>query len=509
MKRSVGGFSPVIRVERKAGRPLHSQIYGAFRAAIMERNLRAGERIPSTRTLARELSVSRIPVLNAYSQLLAEGYFESRTGAGTFVSSSLPGLADAGEEWPGAPAPQLKSRGRGRGSSKVPARRRTVAARTSALPEHTRPAWFGGIGAFSFSQPAADSFPFHIWSKIAARYWRNLSLAALEYGDPMGVRKLREEIATYLRTSRSVRCEWEQVMIVSGSQQALDVTSRVLLEPGDPAWVEEPGYWLARNVLTSAGCRIVPVPVDRDGLDVAAGIKLCRNARAAFVAPSHQFPLGATMSASRRLQLLEWARREGAWIVEDDYDSEYRYDSKPIASLQGLDRSERVIYIGTFSKVLFPALRVGYIVMPDDLVPHFTSVRHAMDVSPAHFYQAVLADFLSEGHFARHIRRMRQIYSERRDVLLNCIREHLGGVLEPQGAEAGLHLTVTLPRGARDRAICNDAATKKLWLWPLSPTYIGPHARHGFILGYTGTTAAEIPAGVKRLRDVLDDARWK
>jgi GntR family transcriptional regulator / MocR family aminotransferase len=283
----------------------------------------------------------------------------------------------------------------------------------------------------------------------------------------------------------------------------------VLLDAGSPVWVEEPGYWLARNILTSSGCRIVPVGVDRDGLNVAAGIASCRRARAAIVAPSHQFPLGATMSASRRLQLLEWARRESAWIIEDDYDSEYRYDSKPIASLQGLDRNERVIYIGTFSKVLFPALRVGYIVMPRDLERHFVSVRHAMDVGPPHQVQAVLADFLNEGHFSRHIRRMRQIYGERRDVLIGCIREQLDGVLEVHGAQAGLHLTVTLPRGAKDKAICAAAAERKLWLWPLSPTYIGAGVRHGFILGYAGVTAAEIPAGVKRLREVLDEVRWK
>ncbi len=524
MKKSPGGLSPLLRVDRDSSRPLHAQIYAGFRAAILERSLRAGERIPSTRTLARELGVSRIPALNAYSQLLAEGYFESRTGAGTFVSSSLPGLVDEradarspagsrGRRGAGAARGSGRARngsrnGVSRASSKANSRR-LLAARTGALPRHEKPVWFGGTGAFSFSQPGVDAFPLHIWSKIVARYWRNVPVSALEYGDPMGHRALREAVATYLRTSRSVRCEWQQIMIVSGSQQALDVTSRVLLDAGSPVWIEEPGYWLARNILTSAGCRIVPVPVDRDGLNVAAGIAMCRNARAAIVAPSHQFPLGATMSASRRLQLLEWARRESAWIIEDDYDSEYRYDSKPIASLQGLDHSERVIYVGTFSKVLFPALRVGYVVMPPDLMPHFIAVRHAMDVGPAHMFQAVLADFLNEGHFSRHIRRMRQLYGERRDVLINCIREQVGGVLEVHGAEAGLHLTVTLPRGAKDRAICTAAALRKLWLWPLSPTYIGPNARHGFILGYAGTTAAEIPAGVKRLREVLDEVRWK
>jgi len=329
----------------------------------------------------------------------------------------------------------------------------------------------------------------------------------MQYGDPMGLKELREAIGTYLRAARSVRCEWQQIMIVSGSQQALDISARTLLDVGSPVWVEEPGYWLARHMLTAAGCRLVPVPVDKNGLDVALGIDRCRNARAAYVAPSHQYPLGATMSAARRLQLLEWAQSSGSWIVEDDYDSEYRYDSKPIASLQGLDRSSRVIYIGTFSKVLFPSLRVGYIVIPSDLVDHFVAVRHVMDVSPPHLYQAVLADFISEGHLSRHIRRMRLLYSERREVLVNGIRNELDSVLQVHGAEAGLHLTVTLPNGYRDRVISARAARQNLWLWPLSPSYLGTTPRQGLILGFGGTTVAEIPDAVRRLRAVLTSDR--
>jgi GntR family transcriptional regulator/MocR family aminotransferase len=365
-----------------------------------------------------------------------------------------------------------------------------------------------GQGAFSLSQPAVDAFPFHVWSKLVARYWRDLHQSALQYGDPMGLKELREAIGTYLRAARSVRCEWQQIMIVSGSQQALDISARTLLDVGSPVWVEEPGYWLTRHMLTAAGCRLVPVPVDKDGLDVALGIERCRKARAAYVAPSHQYPLGATMSAARRLQLLEWAQSSGSWIVEDDYDSEYRYDSKPIASLQGLDHSSRVIYIGTFSKVLFPSLRVGYIVIPSDLVDYFVAVRHAMDVSPPYLYQAVLADFINEGHFSRHIRRMRQVYSERREVLVNSIRKELDSVLQVHGAEAGLHLTVILPKGYRDRVISARAAHQNLWLWPLSPSYLGAAThRQGLILGFGGATVAEIPDAVRRLRAVLTSDR--
>jgi GntR family transcriptional regulator / MocR family aminotransferase len=490
MRKTASGLSPLIRLDRKGGKPLYVQVYDSFRAAIVGHGLRAGERIPSTRALALELGISRIPVLNAYAQLLAEGYFSSRVGAGTFVSSSLPGQHTPPEN----EGPRLVG---------VRGTRRAIARGALALPRYERPAWVGGKGAFSVSQLAVDTFPMRVWSKLAARYWKNLSLSALQYGDPMGSRELREAIGTYLRAARSVRCEWQQIMIVSGSQQALDISARVLLEAGNPVWVEEPGYWLTRHILTVAGCRLVPVPVDDDGMDVAAGIARCRRARAAFVAPSHQYPLGATMSASRRLQLLEWAQSSGAWIVEDDYDSEYRYDSKPIASLQGLDRSTRVIYIGTFSKVLFPSLRVGYIVIPPDLVEHFLAVRHAMDVGPPHQFQAVLADFIKEGHFSRHLRRMRLEYGGRRELLVSCIRKELGAMVELHGAEAGLHLTVTLPRGYRDRVLAARAAREKLWLWPLSPSYLGQKVRQGFILGFGGVNAAEIPASVGRFRGIL------
>ncbi|MGB2592685.1 MAG: PLP-dependent aminotransferase family protein [Candidatus Acidiferrum sp.] len=490
MRKSRTGFSPLISVDRNALKPLQSQVYDAFRGAILRRNLRAGERIPSSRSLAVELRISRMPVLNAYAQLLAEGYFESRVGAGTFVSSSLPELLAPGQE-------------RTATSAKLRSTRRPIARLASQLPRYERPPWVRGQGAFSLSQPAVDTFPLPVWSKLVARYWRSLRLSGLQYGDPMGLKELRQSIGDYLRAARSVRCDWQQIMIVSGSQQALDISARTLLEPASPVWVEEPGYWLTRHILTAAGCKLIPVPVDNDGLDVAAGVKLDPKARAAYVAPSHQYPLGATMSASRRLQLLEWAQNAGAWIVEDDYDSEFRYDSKPIASLQGLDHSSRVIYIGTFSKVLFPSLRAGYIVIPPDLVDSFVAVRHAMDVSPPHHFQPVLAEFISEGHFSRHIRKMRQVYSERRDVLVNCLREELDGVLQMHGAQAGLHLTVTLLRKHRDEQLSSRAAREKLWLWPLSPSYLAKPARQGFILGFGGTSAAEIPGAVRRMRAFL------
>jgi GntR family transcriptional regulator/MocR family aminotransferase len=292
-------------------------------------------------------------------------------------------------------------------------------------------------------------------------------------------------------------------MIVAGSQQALEISTRVLLDPETSVWVEEPGYWLTRRVLTLAGCRMIPVPVDTEGLNVAVGIKLCRKARAAYVAPSHQYPLGATMSASRRLQLLDWAQSSGSWIVEDDYDSEYRYGSMPIASLQGLDSDSRVIYIGTFSKVLFPSLRTGYMVIPPDLVDRFVAVRQALDLTHPHLYQAVLTDFIREGHFARHLRRLRLVYGERRTALVDSLHQQFGSRLEVHGAQAGMHLVVSIPKGFHDQEIAERAALRKLWLWPLSSTYLGKPLRQGFILGFGSTKSAEIPNDVQRMKSLL------
>jgi GntR family transcriptional regulator/MocR family aminotransferase len=292
-------------------------------------------------------------------------------------------------------------------------------------------------------------------------------------------------------------------MVVSGSQQALSLAARVLLDAGSPVWVEDPGYRGARDVFRLRRARLVPVPVDDEGLDVAAGIEKCPEASAAYVTPSHQYPLGMVMSASRRLQLLDWAQRSGAWIVEDDYDSEYRYESLPIPSLQGLDRASRVLYVGTFSKVLFPALRLGYVVLPPDLVPRFAAVRDATDIFPPTFPQAVLADFLREGHFARHLRRTRALYRERRGALVDALRSRFGGALEVCADEAGMHLVATLSRALDDRAVAVRAARQGLWAMPLSSCYVGRPARRGFVLGFGGTDLPEIQRGVSRLASAL------
>jgi GntR family transcriptional regulator/MocR family aminotransferase len=488
--RTVGkAVTPVIAVDRQAAKPLYRQIYDAFREAIADRNLGAGQQVPSTRALASELGISRIPVLIAYSQLLAEGYFEGRSGTGTFVASSMP--------------EQLTLVGNRTAPTKTRLGPRPVSNRSKLLPRFKLAPWLVGWGAFSLAQLALEQFPFEVWCSLVMRHSRHVRISSLHFSDPMGSTDFRETVAEYLRTARGVSCDASQIMVVSGSQQALEVSARVLLDPDNSVWMEEPGYRLAHQAMRMAGCRLIPVPVDNEGLSVDAGIELCRRARAAYVTPSHQFPLGATMSGSRRIQLLEWAQSSGSWIIEDDYDSEYRYGDMPIASLQGLDRNSRVIYIGTFSKTLFPSLRVGYVVIPPDLVDRFVAVRHAMDMYPPHLYQAVIADFIKEGHFSRHIRRTRLVYSERRKVLVEAIGNEFGSSLQLLGANAGIHLVAVLPKALNDREIALRAARENLWLWPLSPAYLTKNAPQGFILGFGSTAAHEIPNRVRQMRKIV------
>ncbi|MCA1647250.1 MAG: PLP-dependent aminotransferase family protein, partial [Chloroflexi bacterium] len=315
---------------------------------------------------------------------------------------------------------------------------------------------------------------------------------------------LREAIASYLGAVRAVRCSPEQVIVVGGSQQALDLAARVLLDPGNTVWFEEPGYLGARAALRGAGAQVIPVPVDEDGLDVGAGEAMASAARMAYVTPSHQYPLGVTMSLSRRLALLAWATRADAWILEDDYDSEFRYAGRPLAALQGLDTSARVIYIGTFSKTLLPSLRLGYLVVPPDLVDAFTSARAVVDRQSPLLDQAVLCDFITEGHFSRHIRRMRQLYAERQRLLLEAAGRELAGLIDLGPESAGLHLVGRLPAGVNDQAASRAAYGRGVDAVALSATYFGPTSASGLLLGYAAYSGKEIMTGARELARALD-----
>jgi GntR family transcriptional regulator/MocR family aminotransferase len=493
MKRLPASFLPPFALDHETKTPMYRQLYDWFRHAITSNQLRPGQRVPSTRNLAAELKISRIPVLAAYEQLHAEGYLETFVGAGTCVAKSIPDEASR--------PPISKA-----GTSSPRENRRKAPRRVSRRVELMglqEQLWLNDLVAFRVSLPALDHFPTAVWSKLVIRHSRKPAREVLAYGDAMGYAPFREAIAEYLGAVRAVRCDPSQILVTTGSQQGLHLSAHVLLDAKDRAWMEEPGYLGARQAFMIAGTEIVPVPVDHEGMNVEKGIRRGRGARAVYITPSHQYPLGVTMSATRRMQLLSWAERSGAWIIEDDYDSEYRFGSRPIASLQGLDADARVIYVGTFSKVMFPALRLGYLVVPKDLARAFMAAREATDIFSSTLYQAVMTDFIREGHFPRHIRRMRMLYTERRTVLVEAIRKEMGDKLEVIGEEAGMHLVALLPPGASDVAVSVKAAKRGISAVPLSSCYAKPPKRGGLILGYGGTDAAQIREGARILATCL------
>lgn len=488
---------PFLTLNDKTGAaPLYRQIYEAIRRAILSGELTRGRRLPATRMLAAQLGVARMTVVNAYEQLLIEGYLEGKTGAGTYVAATLPEemlqIARVGpprRKMPPATQSHVLSR-----------RGKWLATKT--LTE-LRVQGNGDKFAFQIGLPAVDEFPFNVWSRLAARRLRHPPRELLSYGDPAGYYPLRACIAAHLQTTRAVQCEVDQVIIVAGSQQALDLTARVLLNPGDAVWVEDPCYPGARNALLAAGAQVVPVPVDDEGFDLAAGLRRRRKARLVYVTPSHQYPLGVTMSLSRRLALLDWARQSGALIIEDDYNSEFRYSGRPLASLQGLDKNGGVIYVGTFSKTTFPSMRLGCMVVPGDLTDAFVAARALIDRHSPSIDQAILTDFIEEGHFARHIRRMRSLYAERQALLVAAAESELAGLLEVKPAAAGMHLIGWLQKGVRDKEASEQAARQGVEAAPLSAYSSNPLPRGGLTLGYTAVNPKQIKDGARRLARAL------
>lgn len=461
-------------LKRGASTPLHRQIYDGLCRAILDGALRPGQRLPSTRALATELHVSRLPVLTAYDQLLHEGYLEGRPGSGTFVSAALPD--DLLRSVRSAPR---KPRG-------VPAARDE-----------------GGHRPFRASVPALDQFPHALWARLVARHAHAMTPAHMSYGDPAGLGSLRVAIAEHLRTARAVRCEAEQVLIVSGSQAALSLCASVLLERGDRVAIEEPGYSGAHLALTANGSKVALVAVDDEGIDVDALNAMRARVRAAYVTPSHQFPLGVSMSVARRLALLDWAERRDAWVIEDDYDSEYRYVSRPLGALQGMTANGRVVYIGTFSKAIFPALRVGYLVVPPQLWKDFMEAREAFDVFPSTLYQLALEAFLREGHFSRHLRRMRPVYAARRNALLAGLARHCADFLTIHNGDAGLHVATLLRPDVDDVAVVRRMKRHGLTATALSTCYSGPMRRSGLLLGFGGWDEERIEDATRTLGHVL------
>jgi GntR family transcriptional regulator/MocR family aminotransferase len=472
---------------RHSAVPAYQWLYASLRNEILEGRLRPGARLPGTRDLAAQYGLARGTIVAAFEQLHSEGYLEGEVGSGTYVSKVLP------EELLHVARTSPR-----RTREPVTPRRRlsAYARRVSLFPAYeTR-----RTRAFRANVPALDLFPVTLWAQVAARRLHRLSAPLLLGCEAMGYRPLREAVADYLIRSRGVHCDAAQIAVVSGIQEALDLTARILLDPGDRVCMEDPGYIGAAAVFESAGAKIRGVAVDEEGMQVSRA-KL-RGARLVYITPAHQFPTGVTMTLARRLQLLEWARQSGAMIFEDDYDSEYRYAGRPIPALQGLDRDGLVLFGGSFSKVLFPSLRLGYLVVPPDLVDRVEAAKSATSRHAPLPDQAVLCDFIAEGHFGRHLRRMREIYGERLSVLLDSARRQLAGVLDVSGVEAGLQ-TVGWLRGIDEASAVRAAAARKVDVTALHDYSRGLLQRDGLQLGFAAVDESEIRRGVRELAFAL------
>lgn len=488
-------FSDLALGPRAGNATLFRWLYDELRTAIVEGRLRAGARLPSSRSISRQHQVSRGTVVSAFEQLGAEGYVDSRVGSGSFVR----GIPDKLLEAQRGPLPV----GTGTSRATLSARGRCLARyRFFPAPWLNRPA-----PAFRIGQPALGAFPIELWSRVAARRMRKATPSLLSRGDTLGFRPLRVEIASYLGSVRGIKCTADEIVITSGTQQSLDLVSRLLLDRQDKVWVENPGYPAAISLFRALGVDVVPVPVDDQGLVCAAGRRLCKAAKLAYVTPAHQFPLGVTLSLARRLELLQWAQEADAWIVEDDYDGEFRFTDRPLVALRSLDASGCVIYSNTFNKVLFPTLRLGYLVLPQRLIEPMTAAKAVLDRYPPVLDQAILCDFITEGHMGHHIRRMREIYMERLDVLARSVQLELDGLMELAPTRAGLQTVGWLAEGMDDETAYTSALARGIESIPLSRLTSGDATRPGLILGFAAADSRVIRRGVEVMGEVLRDVR--
>ncbi|WP_017297892.1 PLP-dependent aminotransferase family protein [Nodosilinea nodulosa] len=479
-----------LALDSQSPSPYYQQIYEALRQAILTGRLNPRQRLPSTRSLASSLGVSRATVTQSYDQLLSEGYLQTAVGAGTYVCDQLPEDLLRAPDLDVGPAP-----------SPPPVALSTYGCRLRDFADSPTPEPAAPI-SFRYGRPALDQFPLEIWRQLLSRYCRRGDW--LDYAtDPMGYWPLRDAIATYLGQARAVQCQPDHILITNGTQQALDLTTRLLLSDGDTVALEEPSYLSARRVFTSQGAVLHPMPVDEAGLNIEALAQTKDPIRLVYVTPSHQFPTGVVLSLPRRLALLAWAQQTGSLIFEDDYDSEYRYAGRPIPALQGLGKGQSVLYVGTFSKVLFPSLRVGYMVLPPDLVPIFRRAKWLSDRQVPGLEQAVLADFIAEGHLERHIRRMRSLYDRRRQALVAALTEHFRHRITILGENAGLHVMVRFDTTIPDADLIAKAAQVGVGLIAASPQYQGPSPGHEFIFSYTELDKEAIASGIERLAALI------
>ncbi len=474
-----------IALDASAELPLQMQLAQALRDRIVSGKMASGTRLPTHRELAARLGVARITVTEAYRQLQAEGLVEARVGAGTFVVDLPPISAESQPH-----SPRLSPWGQ-----------RVLAAST---PSHKQATARPEID-FGFGRSYPHIFPYDIWRKLLARYLSTDDAMLSRYGSVAGFEPLRQALADHLTRVRGVVCSAEQVVIVSGAQQALDLLARLLLTPGDRVLVETPGYRDAFKLFKLYGAHLLGAQVDTAGLPVEQ-LKPSLRPRLIFTTPSNQFPRGGSLSIQRRLALLQWARERQALIVEDDYDGELRYDSHPLPALQSLDRDERVIYLGTFSKVLFPALRLGYVVLPPALVAPFVAAKGLVDRGAPTLTQAAIADFIAEGHFERHLRHLRVAYGERRQALVKALDAHWGDAVDYTNVPAGLHVMVYLNSAENEPDLIRRAAAEGVGIYPGAPYHLQQPAPPSILLGFSGLTAEEIEQGIARLAPLLNTA---
>ncbi|WP_095143293.1 PLP-dependent aminotransferase family protein [Pseudomonas sp. Irchel s3b6] len=466
---------------------LREQLVRFFRKGVTHNTLKPGIRLPASRTLAQELGVSRMTVTGVYEQLLAEGFFEARQGAGTYVASRI-GIRP--------PAPSTPARPVLAGSLRSC---QLVGLDSMSL---AHPAW-----PLTPGLPALDAFPYALWGRLEGRFWRGRLACGASYGDPQGLLSLREALAEYLGVARGITCRPDNIIVAPGAQAAVLIAALALTDRGDRAWVESPGYDATYRSLVLAGLNTVGVPVDAEGLEVQAGRRLAPDARLALVSPSHQYPTGVTMSLARRMALLQWADEANAVILEDDYDSEFRYECAPTTALKALDGDNgRVIYVGTLSKLLMPGLRLGFLVAPDHLVDVLQRVRNGSGHRVPKSVQATAADFIGNGHLGPHIRRAKSLYTERRAALLSAIASEADGLLSVSTAATGLHLLANLPQGCDDQALTAAARAREIGAGPLSGLFVAPYTkvRHGLLMGFGNTPATSMRGAVQTLCALIE-----
>ncbi|BAY87228.1 GntR family transcriptional regulator [Calothrix parasitica NIES-267] len=482
-----------ITLDNNLSKPLHQQLYEELRQAILTGKLTPGERIPSTRSLAKSLAVSRFTVTTSYEQLLSEGYLETVTGRGTFICQQIPDDLIYSN--------LVENRDKTNLSSIKLSKYGDSLVKIKNVPRIAEPRLEIN---FRYGTPALNEFPIKIWRRLLSHYC-NTNFNWLDYStEPLGYQPLRKAITRYLTRSRAVNCEPEQILITNGTQQALDLILRLLIEPGETIAIENPGYLSARIIFETQQSQILPIRVDNSGLIVKELAESTnKNIRLIYVTPSHQFPTGAILSLPRRLELLNWAQQTGGLIIEDDYDSEFRYGEKPIPALQGLDKSDCVLYIGTFSKVLFPSLRIGYLVLPKSLVTIFTRAKWLNDRHLPILEQQVLAEFIESGYLDRHIRKMRSIYNQRRQILVKALKKHFGKRVKILGEKAGIHLMVCFKTNLSDQEIIQRAAKVGVGMMSANPHYLTNHPRGEFIFGYGELTESQLQQGILRLAEII------